>query len=34
MTTEQSRKANELVINWHMTEVCNYSCKYCFAKWG
>lgn len=24
----------ELVINWHMTEVCNYSCSYCFAKWG
>ncbi|MFT5719024.1 MAG: radical S-adenosyl methionine domain-containing protein 2 [Oleiphilaceae bacterium] len=24
----------ELVINWHITEVCNYDCKYCFAKWG
>jgi len=24
----------ELVINWHITEVCNYNCKYCFAKWG
>lgn len=23
----------ELVINWHMTEVCNYACKYCYAKW-
>ncbi|OCH19801.1 viperin family antiviral radical SAM protein [Aliivibrio sp. 1S128] len=34
MTTVQPRKAKELVINWHMTEVCNYSCKYCFAKWG
>jgi radical S-adenosyl methionine domain-containing protein 2 len=25
---------DELVINWHITEVCNYDCKYCFAKWG
>lgn len=34
MTITQPRKAKELVINWHMTEACNYSCKYCFAKWG
>lgn len=36
MSVDISNKANinELVINWHMTEVCNYSCKYCFAKWG
>ena len=34
MTGIQSNKTKELVINWHMTEVCNYSCKYCFAKWG
>lgn len=25
---------NELVINWHITEACNYNCVYCFAKWG
>jgi len=25
--------AHELVINWHITEACNYSCQYCFAKW-
>jgi radical S-adenosyl methionine domain-containing protein 2 len=25
---------NELVINWHITEACNYNCTYCFAKWG
>ncbi len=24
----------ELVINYHMTEKCNYSCLYCFAKYG
>ena len=23
-----------IVINWHVTERCNYSCKHCFAKWG
>jgi radical S-adenosyl methionine domain-containing protein 2 len=25
---------DELVINWHITEACNYKCNYCFAKWG
>ena len=24
----------ELVLNWHITETCNYNCTYCFAKWG
>lgn len=23
----------ELVINWHMTEACNYRCRYCYSKW-
>jgi radical S-adenosyl methionine domain-containing protein 2 len=23
----------ELVINYHITEICNYSCKFCYAKW-
>lgn len=22
-----------IVYNWHVTEKCNYSCKYCFAHW-
>lgn len=22
-----------LVINWHLTEACNYSCRYCYAIW-
>lgn len=23
----------ELVINWHLTEACNYRCKYCYSAW-
>ena len=23
----------ELVLNWHITEACNYNCGYCFSKW-
>ncbi|ASK27525.1 viperin family antiviral radical SAM protein [Neisseria chenwenguii] len=23
----------ELTINWHIAEACNYVCRYCFAKW-
>ncbi|MFA0237891.1 viperin family antiviral radical SAM protein [Vibrio sp. 10N.222.55.C7] len=34
MTTIQPGTTKELVINWHLTEVCNYGCTYCFAKWG
>jgi len=33
MKSSQSRQFNEFVINWHLTEVCNYSCHYCYAKW-
>ncbi len=25
--------SNELVINFHMTEACNYRCDYCYATW-
>lgn len=27
-------KANQLVINYHITEKCNYDCHYCYAKWA
>lgn len=33
---DQNRAAsasNELVINWHLTEACNYGCRYCYSKW-
>lgn len=23
----------ELTLNWHITEACNYRCQYCYAKW-
>ena len=26
-------RVRELVINWHITEACNFSCRYCYAKW-
>ena len=33
MTASTHTAARQLVINWHITEVCNYSCRYCFGKW-
>ncbi len=33
-TSSLTNKSDELVINWHITEACNYNCTYCFAKWG
>lgn len=27
------RHSSELVINWHLTEACNYGCRYCYSKW-
>jgi radical S-adenosyl methionine domain-containing protein 2 len=24
---------DELVVNWHLTEACNYRCGYCYAAW-
>lgn len=26
-------RSGELVINWHLTEACNYVCRYCYSKW-
>ena len=23
-----------LVLNWHLTETCNYQCRYCYAAWS
>ena len=27
-------RLSELVINWHITEACNYRCRYCYAHWA
>ena len=27
------RTNTNLVVNWHLTEACNYRCQYCYAKW-
>lgn len=27
-------QVKELVINWHITEACNYRCRYGYAKWA
>lgn len=27
-------RTQELVINFHMTEACNFRCAYCYAKWS
>ncbi len=24
----------QFVINWHLTEACNYACTYCYARWA
>ena len=26
--------APPLVLNWHITEACNYRCQYCYASWN
>lgn len=30
---EKNNMTNQLVINWHILEACNFHCKYCFAHW-
>lgn len=35
MTRKQPpRQIDQLVINWHINEACNYRCDYCYAKWS
>lgn len=28
-----SSVVSPIVINWHVTEACNFRCRYCYAKW-
>lgn len=27
------RLVDEIVVNWHVTEACNYRCRYCYSHW-
>lgn len=29
----QSANPVSVVVNWHLTEACNFSCRYCYAHW-
>ncbi|WP_417789134.1 viperin family antiviral radical SAM protein [Terasakiella pusilla] len=31
--TSPTHYLDELEINWHLIETCNFNCRYCFAKW-
>lgn len=33
METSLKNSIDQLVINWHVNEACNYRCVYCYAKW-
>ena len=30
----KTTEIDELVVNWHVTEACNFQCKYCYAAWA
>jgi radical S-adenosyl methionine domain-containing protein 2 len=32
-TATAPRIVDELVVNWHVTEACNYRCRYCYSHW-
>ncbi|NOC45731.1 viperin family antiviral radical SAM protein [Ruegeria sp. HKCCD7559] len=31
--TSLKHSIDQMVINWHVNETCNYRCVYCYAKW-
>ena len=34
MSEEKKRtEIDQIVVNWHVNEACNYRCRYCYAKW-
>lgn len=33
MHNEFRPRSPDLVVNWHVTEACNYRCAYCYAHW-
>ncbi len=32
-STTAPRVVDEIVVNWHVTEACNYRCRYCYSHW-
>jgi len=32
-TNRKPKKIEQLVVNWHVTEACNYFCRYCYSSW-
>ncbi|MBH1987127.1 MAG: radical SAM protein [Burkholderiales bacterium] len=32
-STDNIAHLKELVVNWHVTEACNFKCQYCYAEW-
>ena len=28
-----AHSVDQFVVNWHLTEACNYSCRYCYSRW-
>ena len=33
MSTHFTCAAAQVVVNWHITEACNFRCRYCYAHW-
>lgn len=33
MSTDSTYGTTQIVINWHVTEACNFRCGYCYAHW-
>lgn len=33
MSTGATYHSKQIVINWHVTEACNFRCGYCYAHW-
>lgn len=32
-TTDRPIEIDQLAINWHLTQSCNYTCRYCYSTW-
>ncbi len=34
MTSPSNHFTNNIVVNWHLLEPCQFKCKYCYSEWG